>query len=278
MVALNDNWKDLYVDVDLYHGLMTKITRDNEKCCHLALANVEICCGSYTDALQAAKGGARRIELNTSLEQGGLTASPSVVRLIKANLDLTINAMVRCRAGGFHYSDDDFLVMKSQALELMEAGADGIVFGFLDRHRKVDYLRVQEFVHLIHSYNKKAIFHRAFDVCADPLEAMAVLIELGVDVLLTSGKKQTALEGKDLIRYLVGQYGKQIEIVAGSGITHENAKELVCYTQVKSIHSSCKKFVKDATATYQGVSFETERHGQQAVSGQKVKLLLEEVV
>ena len=277
-MALNSNWKDVYLDIDLYHGLMTKITKDNEKCCHLALANVEICCGSYMDARQAAKGGAKRIELNTALELGGLTASPAVVKLIKGNLDLTVNAMVRCRAGGFHYSNDDFLVMKNEALELMASGADGIVFGFLDKHRKVDYLRVQEFVHLIHSYNKKAIFHRAFDVCADPLEAIAVLIELGVDTLLTSGKKPTALEGKDLIKYLVDQYGKQIEIVAGSGVTHENVKELVCYTQVKTVHSSCKKYLKDPTAKFQGVSFETSDQGQFAVSGQKVKLLIEEVV
>lgn len=268
----------MYLDIDLYHGLMTKITKDNEKCCHLSLANVEICCGSYTDARQAAKGGARRIELNTALEVGGLSASPAVVKLVKGNLDLIVNAMVRCRAGGFHYSDDEFLVMKNQALELMESGADGIVFGFLDRNRKVDYLRVQEFVHLIHSYNKKAIFHRAFDVCVDPLEATAVLVELGVDALLTSGKKQTAIEGKELIKYLVDQYGKQIEIVAGSGITHENVKELVCFTQVNSVHSSCKKYVKDLTSRYQGVSFETDHQGQQAVSGQKVKMLIEEVV
>lgn len=278
MAALNNNWKDVYLDIDLYHGLMTKIGKDNEKCCHLSLTNVEICCGSYGDARQAAKGGAKRIELNTALELGGLTASKTEVKLIKSNLDLTINAMVRCRSGGFHYSDDEFLVMKNQAVELMEAGADGIVFGFLDKNRKIDYLRVQEVVHLIHSANKKAIFHRAFDVCDDPLEAMSVLVELGVDALLTSGKKMTAMAGKELIKYLVSQYGHQIEIIAGSGITHENVKELVCATQVKTIHSSCKKYLKDPTAKYQGVSFETNSHGQQCVSGQKVKLLIKEVV
>ncbi len=31
----------------------------------------EICCGSYYDALQAAKGGAVRIELNSALHMGG---------------------------------------------------------------------------------------------------------------------------------------------------------------------------------------------------------------
>ena len=34
---------------------------------------VEICCGSYYDTLQAWKGGAKRVELNSALHLGGLT-------------------------------------------------------------------------------------------------------------------------------------------------------------------------------------------------------------
>ena len=34
---------------------------------------VEICCGSYSDALAAWKAGATRIELNSALSLGGLT-------------------------------------------------------------------------------------------------------------------------------------------------------------------------------------------------------------
>ena len=34
---------------------------------------VEVCCGSYYDALQASYGGASRIELNSALHMGGLT-------------------------------------------------------------------------------------------------------------------------------------------------------------------------------------------------------------
>ena len=34
---------------------------------------IEVCCGGYYDALQAYKGGAKRIELNSALHLGGLT-------------------------------------------------------------------------------------------------------------------------------------------------------------------------------------------------------------
>ena len=49
---------------------------------------VEICTGSYLDALSAYKGGAKRIELNSALALGGLTPSLSSLILTKENTDL----------------------------------------------------------------------------------------------------------------------------------------------------------------------------------------------
>ena len=64
----------------------------------------EICCGSYEDALQASRGGAERIELNTALHLGGLTPTAASVKLTRENTSLKIISMVRPRAGGFHYT------------------------------------------------------------------------------------------------------------------------------------------------------------------------------
>ena len=41
-------------------------------------AMIEICCGSYQDALAAWKGGAKRIELNSALALGGKDLSDSL--------------------------------------------------------------------------------------------------------------------------------------------------------------------------------------------------------
>lgn len=69
---------------------------------------MEVCCGSADDVVQARKGGANRVELNSCLFHGGLT--PSVGELIAAKeaADLPIMAMVRPRQGGFCYTDLEF--------------------------------------------------------------------------------------------------------------------------------------------------------------------------
>lgn len=46
--------------------------------------------------------------------------------------------MIRPVGGGFLYTDEEFEVMKSELLNLKEAGADGFVFGFLTEDNKVD--------------------------------------------------------------------------------------------------------------------------------------------
>ena len=66
---------------------------------------IEICCGSYQDALVAYKAGAKRIELNCALELGGLTPSVSSLKLVKQNCDLDVICMVRPRGAGFCYTE-----------------------------------------------------------------------------------------------------------------------------------------------------------------------------
>ena len=42
-------------------------------------------------------------------------------------------------------------------------------------------------VSLIKSYQKKLVFHRAYDCVKDPYASIEILINLGIDRLLTSG-------------------------------------------------------------------------------------------
>ena len=92
---------------------------------------LEICCGSAEDAIEAARGGADRVELNNNLFQGGLTPSIGTLEVVKAEIDIPVMAMVRPRAGGFCYTETELATARADARALIRNGADGLVFGFL---------------------------------------------------------------------------------------------------------------------------------------------------
>lgn len=238
---------------------------------------VEICCGSYEDALNAFNGGAKRIELNSGLALGGLTPTVSTLQLIKKHTDLEVICMIRPRGAGFSYNDLAFEQMMLEAANLLANGADGLAFGFLDDDHTLSNDQIQEMVSLIHSYKKTAVFHRAFDMVDDPCGNMEKLIFMGVDRVLTSGMQATAIEGKKLLKKLQGLYGDQIEILAGSGINEDNARALMEETGVTQIHSSCKAWRKDPTTSSSHVSFSYHENEYDYVSLEKVKALLKAV-
>lgn len=216
----------------------------------------EICCGSYYDAICAIKGGARRIELNSALTLGGLTASTATLQLIKQyDATLQVISMVRPRAAGFCYSDLEFRVMKEECKELLCKGADGIAFGCLTPDASLDLEKNKELIAIIHASGKEAVFHRAFDCCSNPFQTIEQLIELGVQRVLTSGLAPKALEGKAILKELQKNYGHEIEILAGSGVNASNALELIQETGIYQVHSSCKDYQCDPTTNANNVSY-----------------------
>ena len=216
---------------------------------------VEICCGSYEDAMAAYRGGAKRIELNSALHLGGLTPSLGTLQLVKKNTDLKVIAMVRPRGAGFCYSDADFETMKVDTQVLMENGADGIAFGCLDEHGNIQIEQTREIIDIIKKYHGEAVFHRAFDCVKDPYESIEKLISMGIDRVLTSGLKAKAMDGMELIAKLQETYGDRIEILAGSGINASNAVEIMEKTGIWQVHSSCKGWKEDSTTTGKEVSY-----------------------
>lgn len=239
---------------------------------------IEICCGSYEDAMNAYNGGATRIELNSALHLGGLTPSVASLKMVKANTKLTVICMVRPRAAGFCYDKYEYRQMLLEAKDLLEAGCDGLAFGFLHENHQIDLERTKEFVALCKKYRKTAVFHRAFDCVNDPYQSIESLIELGVDRILTSGLKAKALDGIELIKELQAKYGDKIEILAGSGVNATNAKEIMETAKIKQIHSSCKTWRTDLTTSGKDVNYcygpEGHRDDYDVVSLDLVKQLV----
>lgn len=202
---------------------------------------IETMCDSLRDCIITEQTGADRIELNSGTHLGGLTPSLGLLQSAKAAVQIPIVTMIRCRMGGFVYNETELQTMTKDAQIMLENGADGIVFGFLNDDLTINVKDTQTFVDLAHQYGKEAIFHRAFDRVTDPIKAIETLISLGVDRVLTSGLKPSVIDGLELVKTLQSQYGDQIEILPGAGITHDNLIDIIEKTHVTQIHASFKE-------------------------------------
>lgn len=202
---------------------------------------LEICSNSPMSALAAQQGGASRVELCQNLEGGGTTPSYGQIRLTRSRLDIGVHVLIRPRVGDFLYTALEFEEMKQDIRYCKEMGCDGVVIGILDQDGNVDKVRTQELAEL--AYPMCVVFHRAFDRCRDPFQALEDIVEIGCHRILTSGHENTAFEGKGLIRSLIEKAGGRIEIMPGAGVDEANIREILTHTGATSIHSSAKMFV-----------------------------------
>jgi copper homeostasis protein len=146
--------------------------------------------------------------------------------------------MVRPRTGGFAYSEADLSVMLEDAAILLQHGAAGVAFGILCDDGRIDIERCQAMMHTIGP--AESVFHRAFDLTPDPAAALEELIDLGVQRVMTSGHRPTALEGAPLIRRLIEQARGRIEVLAAGGIRPNNVRGLIAATGAREVHASLR--------------------------------------
>ena len=238
----------------------------------------EVCAGSVQDCMNAEQGGADRVELNSALYLGGLTPSLAMLKLVKEKTSLKVICMNRPRAAGFCYNDVEIETMFEDARLLLENGADGISFGFLNPDATINTIQTKKMVELIHRYHKEAVFHRAFDCVSDPYVAIQQLIDCGVDRILTSGLQPTAMQGIQNISKLQSEFGDKIELLVGSGINSNNIQIIKEQAKVYQFHGSCKEWCKDPTTTVGEVSYAYhESDDYDCVSLEKVKSIVQEL-
>lgn len=206
---------------------------------------LEICVDSVESAFAAQKGGADRIELCASLNEGGITPSYGTIKFITDKLKIPVNVLVRPCPGNFYYSDEEFEIIKCDIELIKKLNANGIVVGILNDDNTIDVERMRELIDC--AQPMEVTFNRAFDLVPDPIEALNVLIELAVDRILTSGQKSCAEEGIDLIEDLVEQAKDELIIMPGGGITPDNIKTILTKTGAKEIHSSASDNIIDLT-------------------------------
>lgn len=184
---------------------------------------------SFTEALEMFNKGANRIELCENLAVGGTTPSFGTIKQAISLIPIPIFVMIRPRGGNFIYSDEEISIMKEDIILCKNLGIKGIVLGVLNIDNTINYSLLKELVTL--ASPMEVTFHKAIDEVKNPLNEIPFLKEIGIKRILTSGKSETALEGKDLINSLITISYPEITIVAAGKITSNNFSSVI-----KEIH------------------------------------------
>jgi len=179
---------------------------------------LEVIVQSVTDAREAARGGADRLEVVREISVGGLTPSLSLVRAIREETSLPLRVMVRENAG---YDTDarELPMLRRAAAEFAAIGVDGLVVGFA----RSETVALDELLNVLDSApGMNATFHRAFDTLRDPLAAIDELGRIGaVDRILTSGGEDEPSARCDRLGSYAARAGSRVEVVAGGGVDEE---------------------------------------------------------
>ena len=199
----------------------------------------EVCTGNLASVIAAVEGGAERIELCSALSLDGLTPSIGLLKYVRKTFpELKIHVLIRSCEGGFVYSKDD---LDTMLLDIHEASsyADGIVCGALTPDGDIDTEALRLMVEA--SEGKPFTFHRAFDKCRNPQEALEQIIDAGCKRILTSGQQPTAEQGIPLLHELNKQANGRIIIMPGAGVNPLNACRILSETGAQEIHGSLRK-------------------------------------
>ena len=201
---------------------------------------LESCCTDVEQIRRAQEAGARRIELCEKLAVGGVTPSAELLKAAISVVKIPVNVLVRPRGGDFVFSAAEADTMLRDIELCREAGAAAVVIGALDSRGDVDMPLMRRLCDA--ASGMSVTFHRAFDVCADPLAAFEDVLALGCDRLLTSGHESDAFKGRFFIAELVERAAGRIIVMPGCGVRRSNIARIAADTGAVEFHASSAFF------------------------------------
>lgn len=199
----------------------------------------EKCIGSFLEALEAQELGAERVELCDNLSEGGTTPSYGTIKMVVKKLNIPAFVIIRPRGGDFYYTPEEIEIMKEDIKLCKELGVKGVVIGALNRDNTINYDAIKDMIDLAKPMS--ITFHKAIDELENPVTEVKKLANLGVNRILTSGTKETALEGKNILREMIKEAGEDIIIIVAGKVTKDNLNEISNLIPAKEYHG--KKIV-----------------------------------
>lgn len=183
---------------------------------------IELCVEGIDGFLAAQEAGADRVELCASLVEGGLTPSLATIRAAVKAAHIPVHVIIRPRGGDFLYSEAEFETMVEDIKALRNEGVSGVVIGCLTPDGRIDEPRTKALVEAAQPMSVTC--HRAFDMTDDAGEALEALIRCGVNRVLTSGQRDTAVEGIAILKNAVEQAAGRIVVMGCGALDAENIR------------------------------------------------------
>jgi len=232
---------------------------------------LEVCVDTIDGVIAAMKGGAGRVELCSSLSEGGLTPSAGLMHAAAA-LPIDCYAMIRPRSGLFEFSTAEANIMLADIATAQKAGLAGVVLGAQDAEGGLNIPLLKQMMDAAEGLG--TTLHRVIDVVPDPLLALNQAMDLGFDRVLTSGAEPFAQDGAKLIGQMVKQALGRIVIMPGCGLTAANVADVMAATGVQEVHASCNVRVLG------GVAFSDfdPPNGRFETSQQKVRAMVDQIL
>ena len=203
----------------------------------------EVCANGLASVIQAEKGGATRVELCAGIPEGGTTPSLGTIVASREYLkdkQMKLHVIIRPRGGDFLYDNYEILTMKE--IFMLQGYVDGFVIGCLKADGSIDVDLCKTLMDL--AKGKSFTFHRAFDMCADPLRAIDQLAELGIQRILTSGARATAEEGIPQLKLWQRHAEGKIQLMAGGGVDETNIKRIYEETGITAFHFTARETIE----------------------------------
>lgn len=196
---------------------------------------IELCAASFESINLAKELGIDRIELCQNLEQGGLTPSVGFIDYALST-DLETHVLIRPRAGGFYYNEQEFLIMLREIEYCKKIGVHGVVVGVLTEKNEINSEQLERISDI--SGTLQVTFHRAFDDTVEWKRSMEMLINFGVNRILTSGVSSNVETGFILLKEMMKFSKDRIEIMAGGGVNAANVQRIAKEINPDAIHFS----------------------------------------
>lgn len=185
------------------------------------------------DAVPAEAGGADRLELVGVLQAEAMSPEPREVAAVRSRTHVHLRPVVRLREG---YSTDGGELVRLRGLvsSYLDAGADGLVLGFLNGLGEVD---AEVIGALLDGFSCPWTFSRAIDTVLDADAAWDAVLRLpGLDGVRTAGSARDLEHGLDDLVARARGNPRVAALVVADGEVHPDHVPWLARAGVRQFH------------------------------------------